>query len=228
MIFIIKEKEIMNLYEAHARDFLEYVSVHEEDLKKAVKKNITYDERIFDDTFQDAIIKIYDYIMTKEKFVNDFKNFFFICCKNLYIQKDTKTRKEDKILARKFFENLERPEEKQESYEDIKCYSSYIEEQKLFADDESTEENEQRIAKINELIEFTKDELEKQFDEFEVGLFLIYYRLKAEKEKISYKKLAEITNLDVKAITNILSKMKKYVRNSAEITAKKKKLLNDD
>lgn len=219
----------MNQYEKHAQEYLQYVAEHEEVLKKAVRKNITYDERLFDDVFQDTILKIYDYITKKERIIKDFKGFHFICNKNNYILADSKSRKEDKMLARTFFDNLDRPVDKMETYDDIKCYANYTEEQKLFADDyDSVQKAEERIEKINLLIEFTKEELEKQFDDFEVGLFLIYYKLKADKEKISYKKLAEITGLELKTVTNIISKMKKTIRSNTEIMNKKKELLNNE
>lgn len=219
----------MNEYELHAREYLEYVAKNEALLKKAVQKNITYDERLFDDVFQDTILKVYDYIVTKKKKIKNFKDFHFICNKNAYIQADTKARKEDKLLARAFFDNLEKPDFRMENYDDIKCYSDYSnEEQKLFSEDSNVEEEEQKIANIDKLLDFTKEELESVFPDFEVSIFFIYYKLKANKEKISYKKMADITGLTLKDVVNIISKMKKYIRNNPKILNKKKELIQQN
>ena len=46
-----------------ANDFLVYVSESMNELKKAVKKNITNANDLFDDCFNDTIIKVYNSIV---------------------------------------------------------------------------------------------------------------------------------------------------------------------
>ena len=55
---------------------------------------------------------------------------------------------------------------------------------------------------------------------------MIYYRLKSEKAGVSYKKLAKILETDVKEITNIIQRIKGFIKQDKEIIEMKRKLLN--
>ena len=46
--------------ELKGQQFLNYVGQNIKRLKKNLKKNITYDDGLFDDVFQESIIKIYE------------------------------------------------------------------------------------------------------------------------------------------------------------------------
>ena len=70
--------------EEHGREFLKYVGDNIERLKHNLRKNITYDEDIFDDVIQDSIIKVYNAIMNGTR-IDDFEQYFFIASKFEYI-----------------------------------------------------------------------------------------------------------------------------------------------
>ena len=61
-----------------ANDFLKYVSENMNALKKAVKKNITNDNDLFDDCFNETIIKVYNSIVKNGTIIDDYKQYFFL------------------------------------------------------------------------------------------------------------------------------------------------------
>ena len=86
-------------------------------------------------------------------------------------------------------------------------------------------QKEERNEKINELFWYLSDVLNEVFTPVEADIFLIYYRLKSEKSGISYKKMAQITEKPLSEITDIIKKIKKYIRTNEDIINKKKELL---
>lgn len=204
--------------EIHSQEFLRFVAENEKRLKNNLKKNITYNEDIFDDVFQDTILDIYDYITQKEKFIDDFEQFFFICSKRKYIAQDTKTKKKLETDNRTYFDEIEQgiglDDDDMETFNDI-------------YNDEEYDINETKWKNINILYDYIKTRLEEVFDDKEVDVYIIYFRLKSEKTPMSYKKLADVMNADLKWITTTIQKLKKYVKNDEKINEMKKKLLND-
>lgn len=189
--------------EEHGQEFLQFVADNEARLKKNLRKNITYNPDIFDDVFQDTIIKVYDRIM-KGTVIKDFEQYFFIASKFQYINEDNKVKKRLKVEDREIDSDDDRFAE----------------------EDNGWKVKEDRNENINELFKFLSDRLNEVFSPRECDIFLIYYRLKSEKAGISYKKLSKITNIDVKEITSIIQKVKTYIKNDKEIIEYKRKLLN--
>ena len=182
------------------QEFLEWYSQNSEMLIKAVRKNITYDEEIFDDVIADTLCKIYT-TMEKGTVVNDFKNFFFICAKFNYINAQKKRRKELQIHDRGYFD-----------WGDI---------------EEEVNVKEAKIKAINELYKYIADYIEDKFPSNEVDLFILYYKLKSNGSSISYAKMSKITGHSVSYITKTIRKVKEYVVNNEEIINKKKILLEE-
>ena len=189
--------------EEHGQEFLQFVADNEARLKKNLRKNITYNPEIFDDVFQDTIIKVYDRIM-KGTVIKDFEQYFFIASKFQYINEDNKVKKRLKVEDREFEPDDDRFAEEAGGWK-VK---------------------EERNERINELFRFLSDRLNEVFSPRECDIFLIYYRLKSEKAGISYKKLSKIANIDVKEITSIIQKVKNYIKNDKEIIEYKRKILN--
>ena len=79
--------------ELKGQQFLNYVGQNIKRLKKNLKKNITYDDGLFDDVFQESIIKIYDSIVKNNKDVGDYEKYFFISSKFNYIIRQNQERK---------------------------------------------------------------------------------------------------------------------------------------
>ena len=189
--------------EEHAREFLEYVAKNEARLKKNLRKNITYNENIFDDVFQSTIIKVYDRIM-KGTVIKDFEQYFFIASKFEYINEDNKIKKRLKV------------EDREIDTDD----DSFAE------DDNAWKIKEERNENINDLFKFLSKRLNEVFSPAEADIFLIYYRLKSEKAGISYHKMVKITGRKFSEISQIIQKIKKFIRTDEAIIEYKKKILN--
>lgn len=188
--------------EEHAREFLEYVAKNEARLKKNLRKNITYNENIFDDVFQSTIIKVYDRIM-KGTVIKDFEQYFFIASKFEYINEDNKIKKRQKVEDREIDTDDDR-----------------------FAEEDNTWKiKEERNENINDLFKFLSKRLNEVFTPAEADIFLIYYRLKSEKAGISYHKMVKITGRKFSEISQIIQKVKAYIRTDKEVQEIYKKLI---
>ena len=89
-------------------------------------------------------------------------------------------------------------------------------------------ECERKAEKTHKLFKYLEKKLNEVFNGNEVDIFLIYFRLKSEKKGISYKKLGDIMDKDVKYITKTIMKIKKYIKESEEIQDNKKKIMNEE
>jgi RNA polymerase sigma factor (sigma-70 family) len=205
--------------EEHGREFLEYVAKNEARLKKNLRKNITYNPDIFDDVYQDTILKVYNRIM-KGEVIKDFEQYFFIASKWTYINEDNKVKKRLKSDDNEFLYKISHGYEIDCNTAEARRYQEI-----LIEDGESWEIKEEKNNKINELFKYLAERLNKVFPPHETDIFLIYYRLKSEKAGISYKKLSKITEMPLKDITQIIMKIKKFVKNDEEIINKKIELL---
>jgi len=189
--------------EEHGQEFLQYVARNEARLKKNLRKNITYNPDIFDDVFQSTIIKVYDRIM-KGTVIKDFEQYFFIASKFEYINEDNKVKKRLKVEDREIDTDDDR-----------------------FAEDDNVWKiKEERNENINDLFKFLSKRLNEVFTPAEADIFLIYYRLKSEKAGISYHKMVKITGRKFSEISQIIQKIKKFIREDKEIIEYKRKLLN--
>ena len=191
--------------EEHGQQFLEFVAKNEKRLKKNLMKNITYNEDIFDDVFQDSIVKVYNAIENGAR-IKDFEQYFFIASKFCYINVDNKNKQKIKQMDRDLYGDIDQDE-------------------RFGSEDNQWEKREEKSNKINELFKQLSDILNREFSPREADIFLIYYRLKSEKAGVSYKKMAKILDTDVKEISQIIQKVKKYVKNNGEIIKLKKELL---
>ena len=183
--------------EEHLQEFYDFIVKNDKRLRKNLKKNVTYDPTIFDDAYNEAIMKVANAILKGRK-IDDFEQYFFIASKFAYIKYDTKQKKDKKLNT------------------PIDDFDS-IDEQY----------SEERDHKISKLIDITQNILEKNFKPYETDLFMIYYKLKANGNQVSYKRLSEITDIPLKEITQIIKNLKLFVRNNEEIKEYKKKLLYD-
>ena len=211
----------MDRQEKHAHEFLEYVAKNEKRLKKNLRKNITYNEDIFDDVFQDTILKVYDSIMNGTV-IEDFEKYFFIASKFSYFNADNKNKRNIKENDREILYNISHGigmELTKGCDDDARRVMDYS-----VVDDE-WKDKEEKNERINELFNFISDRLNKVFTPAECDIYLIYYKLKSEKNGVSYEKLAKITNRSFSEISQTIQKLKKFVKNDEEINEYKKKLL---
>ena len=175
--------------------FYDYISNNYEQSRHEVLKNITYDSELFDDAYNDTVIKVAKVIQEGRE-IEDIRYYFFISLKWNYINMQNKKRKR---LSRTV---SELPDAMDEEY------------------------SEDRYEKVMELWDFIAQRLEENFEPGEVDIYLIYYKLKCNGNSLSYRKLSEMTGIPVKEITNIIQRIKGYVRKNPEIQAKKTELLH--
>lgn len=175
-------------------DFYDYISNNYEQSRHEVLKNITYDSDLFDDAYNDTVIKVAKVIEDGKK-IEDIRYYFFISLKWNYINMQNKKRKQ-----------LSRTTD-------------------VMPDAMDDEYSEERYEKVMELWDFIAQRLEENFEPGEVDIYLIYYKLKCNGNSLSYRKLSEMTGIPVKEITNIIQRIKKFVRGNEEINELKKKLL---
>lgn len=208
--------------EKHKDDFFKYVIENKRELQKSLRKNITYDPDIFDDVTCNTITRIAEYIVNNGVKINNFKFFFFIAAKREYIAEQNKKRGLTNNSNRDFFDNIFNGLEKREKQEDLDLYYSM-----LNNEDEITLQ-EEKANKVHELFQYLEKKLNEAFPPDEADIFLIYFRLKSEKKGISYKKMALLTDKDLKYITNVIKKIKKYIKDNKEIQNKKKEIMKND
>ena len=175
-------------------DFYDYISNNYEQSRHEVLKNITYDSELFDDAYNDTVIKVAN-VINEGREIEDIRYYFFISLKWNYINMQNKKRKQ---LSRTT---------------------------NVMPDAMDDEYSEERYEKVMELWDFIAQRLEENFEPGEVDIYLIYYKLKCNGNSLSYRKLSEMTGIPVKDITNIIQRIKKYVRSNDEINELKKKLL---
>lgn len=209
-------------YKKHKDDFFKYVIEHERELKYALRKNITYDEELFDDVTADTLCRIGEYILRKQAYIKDFKGLFFISAKRQYIAVQNKKREMEGRMNRTLFINMSEDYMKAEKQEDV---NSYLE---LAENDGEALTLEKKAENTHKLFKYLEEELNKRFEGNEVDIFLIYFRLKSERKGISYKKLADIMDKDVKYITRTIVKIKKFVKESREIQENKKRIMKEE
>lgn len=188
-----------NFYEKHCNDFYQYIIRNEKQLKQEVRKNITYEEELFDEAYSDTIVKVANAILVNHKVIDDFRYYFFISFKQNFIQLQNKKRKIDKL----------------KTYGYKECEGLIIEDY----------DNEQRYDRIKILFKWLSDYLEEHFPPNEVDIYIVYYFLKVGKNRVSYKKMAEIYDVELKYITNVIQNIKRFVKNDEIINKKKEEIL---
>lgn len=83
--------------EEKGREFLRFVAVHEARLRHNLKKNITYDGRIFDDVFSETVLRVHDSIVSRDLDIKDLEKYFYTASRYQYIIEDNRRREHDVI-----------------------------------------------------------------------------------------------------------------------------------
>ena len=217
-------------YEQHKNDFMLYVYNNLDQLNYALRKNITYDADIYDDVTADTLCRIGEYIVRNHVYIKDFKGMFFLSAKRQYVAEQNKKRDRDSKNDREYFSKLDDALGRYYDYiEDGDSTEYHVKQPNLdmFLDDNSME-NELKAERTHELFKYLEGELNQHFEPNEVDIFLIYFRLKSERKGISYKKLADIMDKDVKYITRTIVKIKKYIKESLDIQENKKRIMKEE
>lgn len=185
-----------------ANDFLRYVSENMNDLKKAVKKNITNDNDLFDDAFNETIIKVYNSIVKNGTIIDDYKQYFFLACKFTFIYRQNKKRKEEAQAIRDYFDLNDD-----------------------FIDDDFDEE--ERYESIVDTIDKIKADVIENLGEYYAEIYFTYMQLKST-QSISYKKLAAEKGISTRRVSQIIGMVKDYIKNNPTLQSYKSVLNKED
>lgn len=216
-------------WEKHKNDFMMYVWNNLSTLNYAIRKNITYDPDLYDDVTADTLVRIAEYIMRNHVYIKDFKGMFFLSVKRQYIAEQNKKRDRESKSDREYFSKLDEALGRYYDYIEDGDSSEYVinhPDMDIWLDDDYMDE-EIKAERVHQLFKYLEGKLNEVFDGNEVDIFLIYFRLKSERRGISYKKLADIMDKDVKYITRVIVKIKKYVKDSVEIQENKKRIMKE-
>ena len=178
--------------EEKAQKFLEYIGDNLPRLKKNLKKNITYNEDIFDDVLQESILKIYNSIIKNGTEITDYERYFYITSKFTYIYRDNKRKHSDEQEVRDLFNNGEF---------DV-------------CDDEN--DDEERFNNTLNALDKIKQNLTDEFGEMNTTVYLDYMNLKAN-NGTSYKVISNKYGLSVSEISRIINEIRVYISDSSEI-----------
>ena len=160
----------------NGEEFLKFVANNERRLKYNLRKNITYDEYIFEEAYQNAIIKVYNSIVKNDKIIEDFEQYFFIASKFEYILLDNRNKKARNV-------------------------SVDVSEARCVVDDEPPEEyNEEVSILLAQLTQY----LESEYGKTRAHIYLDYYEGKS-KGKISYKAISDKYGLQLNRITKTIA-----------------------
>lgn len=160
---------------ATAEDFARYVAfdyyhVNRDFLLAAVKKNITLDEPLLEETYHETMLTVYRALSARDADVASLADYCFLALKYNYIAAQTRSRRDRQRFA---------PVSAALSIPD---------------DSGAWIASEQRAQASTELISEMYDELLSVFpDSPNADMWLIYNRLKSEKpSSVSYQKLAAL------------------------------------
>lgn len=168
----------------NAQEFLEYVAANEKRLKHNLKKNITYNDELFDDVFQTTVIKIYDSIIRQDICIDNFERYFFIGSKFEYINQDNKCKK-------------------------IRNVTDDVSKTHCIIDDE----NEDHSEEIRKIYAETEDYLRYEYGDEEAEIYLSYYWNKVNSGRTSYRAVADEFNLSIEEVGDIIRKINADFRN---------------
>ena len=183
----------MNENERKAKEFLNYVANNIDLLKSNLRKNITYNEEIFEDSFNETILKIYNSIIKNGTEVKDWKQYFFMASKWTYVLNDNKHKRKQELEVRGIFDDNE-------------TIDMYVEER---------DENE-RYYKVYNSLQTISDLITINFTPLHTEIYMEYMMGKATKKKTSYKSIAQDINMTVKEITIILNEVKNYLNENSD------------
>lgn len=79
--------------EEKAREFLSYAGLHHDRLRHNLAKNVCYDPELFENAFQETIIRVYDAILRNDPDIKDYEKYFFMASRKWYITLSEREKK---------------------------------------------------------------------------------------------------------------------------------------
>lgn len=185
--------------EEYARYVMGWMAENREFIVKSVKKNITNDEELLDETFQSTTILIYENLIKHPKALDSVCDWVFLCIKSNFITAQKKKRQEiaNKVQGFNFTDIEDRTEWK---------------------------EREDYLTATNDFISYMCEELSEEFGDVVAQTWIIYYRLKSEKPSaISYSKLAKILQVSPNVVSQRIQQCKAFFKENEDIIRHKYK-----
>lgn len=91
--FLFDGKEPESYHGSLLECFFWWIQKRGAKMRRAIKKNVTYDPEIFEDVFSGTILKVAEKILAGKE-VADFEQYFFLSAKNNYIQEQNRQRRQ--------------------------------------------------------------------------------------------------------------------------------------
>lgn len=182
--------------------FLDYVATNEKDIKKAVKKNITWEsDDFFNDVYYEFIVKAYDSIIKNNTDIKDLKNFCFISFKNLHIIRQGQLRKRQSMTV------------------DVNEAINVLDD--LFDCGE-----EERFKQINVLLSDLKMALSEEFGTETSQMFLEYINEKVA-NNTNYDKIAEKYGITSRNASQKIKECRRFLLTNEELNNKYQNIINN-
>lgn len=166
--------------------FLQWIADNEKEMRKALRKNCTYDDEIFDDVFSEAIINVHSTIVKNDREVDNIKNYFFLALKWQYQMRQNQHRKRGKEAVRDYWQN--------------------------HTITDTAEDEEAKDADINNALQMMREVLTEQYGERWTEIFFVYWDGRS-KNNTSYQAIADKFGItgSIEPLKSQLQKMRAYV-----------------
>lgn len=167
--------------------FLQWVADNQGEMKKALRKNCTFDPDLFDDVFSETIINVHSTIVKNNREIDNIKNYFFLALKWKYQTRQNQKRKHQSATFTP------------DDWESLGGLD----------DTEEREAVEQREVSICDALTIMRECLVEEFGEEMTELFFSYWGQKTV-GGASYQKVLE-HHPEPNRAQRILFEMKRYV-----------------
>lgn len=166
--------------------FLQWVADNEKEMRKALRKNCTYDPDIFDDVYSEVIINVYNTIVKNNREIDNIKNYFFLALKWHYQMRQNQHRRKGKETVRDYWDN----------------HTSI----------DQTEDEIAKDADVNNALVAMREVLTEQYGERWTEIFFTYWDGRS-KNATSYQALADKFGItgSIEPLKQQLQKMRAYV-----------------
>lgn len=84
--------------------FLQWVAENSKEMRRALRKNCTYDPDLFEDVYNEAILCVHSTIVLNDRYPASIKNYFFSALKFQYRMRQNQGRKREAKYVRDYFD----------------------------------------------------------------------------------------------------------------------------
>lgn len=176
--------------EQKANEFLKYIANNLPEIKYSLRKNINYEQELFEDAINEAIIKVHSTIIKNGTTITDFKQYFFIAAKFTYIYNQNKKRKKEQNEIM-----LDNPINSELDFEE--------------EENDAANKYKDTLSKLEHIKRHIKD----VFGTYKTRLYWEYMTAKAS-EWTSYEKYAKTIGVSEKELRDVVKEIRNYIINN--------------